>query len=486
LQSFTPRGNGFGGISWVEFDPTDQTVVYATISNFNSASSGNGFGHVFKSIDGGATWALLDGTAPNTVPDIPVHSILVVPAAPTHLYIGTDLGVFVSNDGGLNWYKDFGFPNVVTEALALNVVGGVTSIYAFTHGRGVLKESIIPTAAPASISGAITLADGTPVPGITVSLNGSASVTTITDSNGRYHFDNIATDNFYTVTPSLVNFHFTPANRSFSLVANNADAVFTALPEAVASGNAIDANEYFVRQQYLDFLGREPDTGGFAIWTGKLNHCNGDAVCLGAARVETSAAFFKSKEFQESGSYVYRLYQSALGRQLSYAEFAADRQQVIGGADLDSNKTALALSFVARAEFVEKYRNSTSADSFVEALLLSLRESLAIDLAQQRTGLINRYNSAGSIDAGRAAVLHDLAENSQVANATYNPSFVLMEYFGYLRRGAEPEGYAFWLNVMNNSGADGYRGMVCSFLTATEYQRRFGTVTTRSNADCGH
>jgi len=209
-------------------------------------------------------------------------------------------------------------------------------------------------------------------------------------------------------------------------------------------------------------------------------------VCLGAARVETSAAFFKSKEFQESGSYVYRLYQSALGRQLSYAEFAADRQQVIGGSDLDSNKTALALSFVARAEFVEKYRNSTSADSFVEALLLSLRESLAIDLAQQRTGLINRYNSAGSIDAGRAAVLHDLAENSEVANATYNPSFVLMEYFGYLRRGAEPDGYAFWLNVMNNSGADGYRGMVCSFLTATEYQRRFGTVTTRSNADCGH
>jgi hypothetical protein len=58
-----------------------------------------------------------------------------------------------------------------------------------------------------------------------------------------------------------------------------------------------------------------------------------------------------------------------------------------------------------------------------------------------------------------------------------------MEYFGYLRRGAEPDGYAFWLNAINRNSASS-RGMVCSFLTSTEYQRRFGTVITHSNAEC--
>jgi len=45
-------------------------------------------------------------------------------------------------------------------------------------------------------------------------------------------------------------------------VANKTDAVFTATPDASASANPIDSPEYFVRQQYLDFLSREPDQGG--------------------------------------------------------------------------------------------------------------------------------------------------------------------------------------------------------------------------------
>ena len=71
-----------------------------------------------------------------------------------------------------------------------------------------------------------------------------------------------------------------------------------------------------------------------------------------AARVDVSAAFFVSREFKETGSYVYRLYQGALGRQLSYAEFASDRQQVVGGPNLEASKAAFANAFVSRAEFV--------------------------------------------------------------------------------------------------------------------------------------
>jgi hypothetical protein len=60
-----------------------------------------------------------------------------------------------------------------------------------------------------------------------------------------------------------------------------------------------------------------------------------------------------------------------------------------------------------------------------------------------------------------------------------------MEYFGYLRRGFDAEGYAFWLDVLNNRDAGTFRGMVCSFITSTEYQPRFGSLVTSSNTQCG-
>jgi hypothetical protein len=169
---------------------------------------------------------------------------------------------------------------------------------------------------------------------------------------------------------------------------------------------------------------------------------------------------------------------------MTYSEFATDRQQVVGGPDLEASKTAFTSTFVSRPEFVQKFQANTSAESFVDALLQTVRNSAGVDLAGERPNLIARYNSSNSATESRAAVLSELGGNPALGQAVYNPSFVLMEYFGYLRRGAEPEGYAFWLNVISRDGASS-RGMVCSFLTSAEYQRRFGSVVTRSNADCG-
>ena len=59
-----------------------------------------------------------------------------------------------------------------------------------------------------------------------------------------------------------------------------------------------------------------------------------------------------------------------------------------------------------------------------------------------------------------------------------------MQYFGYLHRDVDQGGYDFWLDVVNNREPNNYHGMVCSFITSTEYQLRFGSVVTRSNADC--
>ena len=124
-----------------------------------------------------------------------------------------------------------------------------------------------PTSAPASIGGTITAASGAPISGATINLSGTESRETITDTNGNYNFDNVEANGFYTVTPARVNYTFSPANRSFSLLGVHTDASFTASANG-DHANAIDTTEFFVRQQYLDFLGREPDPPGFN-WLGE-------------------------------------------------------------------------------------------------------------------------------------------------------------------------------------------------------------------------
>jgi len=149
LQSFTPRGNGNGTISWLEYDPSNAANVWCTVSTFNGVANANGtsVGHVFKSTDGGATWTLADGTQtannPNSIPDIPAHSVTVDPTNSQRIYVGTDLGVFVSLDGGANWYKEVtGFANVPVETLTVNTTGGKSTLYAFTHGRSAYKVTL--------------------------------------------------------------------------------------------------------------------------------------------------------------------------------------------------------------------------------------------------------------------------------------------------------------------------------------------------------
>jgi uncharacterized protein (TIGR03437 family) len=122
-----------GSVSWLAFDPTDKNIAYATYSTFGGS-------HVWKTTNAGESWSAIDGSGGTGIPDIPVHCIVVDTSNTARLYVGTDLGVFVSIDGGATWtVENTGFANVVTETLALNTVNGVTSLYAFTHGRGAFK-----------------------------------------------------------------------------------------------------------------------------------------------------------------------------------------------------------------------------------------------------------------------------------------------------------------------------------------------------------
>ncbi|MBS1854786.1 MAG: hypothetical protein JST11_05440 [Acidobacteria bacterium] len=141
-------GNGCGRVSWLEFQPGSTTVAYATSSTFG-AKTGDASGcasgtvsHVRKTTDGGNTWTSIDGSGANTIPDVPVFCVAVSPTDNNRLYVGTDIGVFTSVDGGLNWYKEnTGFANVPVYNLAFDNTG---RLYAFTHGRGAWRVTPNP------------------------------------------------------------------------------------------------------------------------------------------------------------------------------------------------------------------------------------------------------------------------------------------------------------------------------------------------------
>lgn len=270
----------------------------------------------------------------------------------------------------------------------------------------------------------------------------------------------------------------------FAQADNSVGLALSGLSTAMPQLNQIDDTQFFVSQHYLDFLNREADPDGLAYWTSQISECGADDLCVKSRRIGVSGAFFVEPEFQQTGSFVYRLYKGGLGRQPNYAEFSLDRPLVIGGSNLESDKRAFTLLFVQRNGFVQKYAGQTTADLFVDALVATILQSSKLDLSSQRPALIGKYNTGGDIDHSRALALREAIDNASFVNNEYNASFVLMQYFGYLRRDADTGGYDFWLNVLNNREPNNYRGMICSFITSIEYQERFGLFLRRSNADC--
>jgi hypothetical protein len=242
------------------------------------------------------------------------------------------------------------------------------------------------------------------------------------------------------------------------------------------TANQINEAQFFVRQQYLDFLDREPDAEGLAYWTSQITGCGNDEVCINSRRIGVSAAFFIELEFQETGYFVYRTYKGSLGRRPTFTEFVPDRDKLVA-ANLETSKQAFANEWVARSAFQQLYPVSMTPEQFVNKLFdtagltpfTSERQRLANDMRNGKT---------------RAQALREVIEIGEFKTREYNPSFVLMQYFGYLQREPDQGGYNFWLNVVNDRAVNNYRAMVCAFITSREYQERFGLLLRRTNADC--
>jgi len=249
------------------------------------------------------------------------------------------------------------------------------------------------------------------------------------------------------------------------------------------AASATDGAQFFVAQQYRDFLSREPDASGLEFWTQGVNACGADAKCLEVKHIDTSAAFFLSIEFQNTGFLVYKMYKASFNRMPKLLEFLSDTQNigrnvVVNSGDwqqqLETNKKTFADQFVARTAFTGQYPSSLTAAQFVDALNTNTGNSLT---SAERNGLVSDLTAGTKT---RAQVLRAVAENSTFGRTEFNRAFVLMQYFGYLRRDpdAAPDGnlngFNFWLGKLNQFQGNYIAAeMVKAFLSSTEYQARF-------------
>jgi uncharacterized protein (TIGR03118 family) len=364
--------------------------------------------------------------------------------------------------------------------------------------------------------------------------------------------------------------------------------------------NLIDDTSFFVRQQYFDFLNREPDAAGFNFWRNEINSCGANPQCIEIKRINVSAAFFLSIEFQRTGMIAYLTEKAAFGGLPTYGAFMGDVQalqkdfvfgQPGAATQLENNKQSFFNEFVTRPEFVARYSGLTNsqfvatlyenagisrtiAELYIAKLtgaqvvpptnstatgLVILRQAVngpTVSVSLYLNGLSSnqtlahlhgpaaasangdiiatlpngqfldfqvpfttaQFNnlSAGllyvdvhtgnfpdgeiraqlprnlfdpdmivvALDAGiitRAQALRLVAESERFRTNEFSRAFVLMEYFGYLRRNPDDlpdtnlSGFNFWLGKLNQFDGSFIRAeLVKAFLISSEYRSRFG------------
>jgi len=264
--------------------------------------------------------------------------------------------------------------------------------------------------------------------------------------------------------------------------------------------NAIDDVGSFVCQHYHDFLNRQPDSPGMAFWTGNITSCGSDPGCIDVKRINVSAAFYLSIEFQQTGYLVERLYKTAYGDSSQTStlggshnlpvpvvrldEFLADSQKIgqnviVGQTgweqQIENNKQAFVSEFALRGRFTTAFPGGMSPAQFVDTLNGNAGSPLA---QSERDQLVNDLTAGAKT---RTQVLRAIAEHPNLVNSEFNRAFVLMQFFGYLRRNpndapdADYTGYDFWLTKLNQFGGNFQNAeMVKAFLTSIEYRQRFG------------
>jgi hypothetical protein len=294
-------------------------------------------------------------------------------------------------------------------------------------------------------------------------------------------------------------FMLTLSNPTGASLGSPSSVPVTIIDNETSTGtNPISDARFFVRMHYLDFLNREPDQSGWDFWTNQTTGCGNPDLLL--CRLNVSASFFVSIEFQQTGYLVERLYKASYGdspgtssfngsHQLTVPvvrlnEFLSDTQQIGQGVivnqgnwqqQLENNKQAFVAAFVTRSRFITAFPNSMTSAQFVDALNAKAGNPLS---PSERDQLVNDLSTGAKT---RAQVLRAVVEDPDLVSGEFNRAFVLMQYFGYLRRNpndapdSDYTGYDFWLTKMIQFGGNYINAeMVKAFITSPEYNARFG------------
>jgi hypothetical protein len=513
-------------------DPNNKNVAYVSFSFF--APAGQGIWKItnLAAAAGASPVTPVWTPAGNGIPSVPINALVIDPQNSNSLYAGTDIGVYNSTDGGANW-APFGTGLPRSAVFDLQIQPSFRILRAGTHGRGVWETALISpgastmqfsapadsvneaqvsktvtitragdTSFPASVNYATSDTSGASPCG---SVSGAASSRCdYIATSGTLNF--AANETSKSILIPIVDDSYVENSKSFTVtlsapggnnvtVGSPGTITITITNDTANSGgaNQIDASSFFVREHYIDFLNREPDTPGLNFWVNNINGCTPQPSCTEVQRINTSAAFFLSIEFQDTGYLVYRIYKSAYGNisgsvpvPIRLNDFLPDTQKIgqgvvvnAPGADvlLENNKQAFTEEFVQRPRFLTAFPLTLTPTQFVDGLNTNTGGVLTI---AQHDQLISDL-SAGI--KTRAQVLRAVAENQILINVEFNRAFVLMQYFGYLRRNPDdaPEstldfqGYNFWLGKLNSfSGNFVNAEMVKSFLLSGEYRQRFG------------
>ncbi len=353
-----------------------------------------------------------------------------------------------------------------------------------------------------TVSGRV-LENGVPLSGVLVGLGqrGVVTQTMRTGSDGKWSFTGTLIGQAYEVPFIRSGYSISPSSLIFPVTVAMQDMGDV----SATKGNPIDASDFFVTKHYNDFLSRTPDSGGLSFWVNNIEGCLFSLPCREVKRIDTSAAFFLSIEFQETGFLVYRAYQVAFGNAfdptiptpgspsgypvpiIRRAEFMADTPLISQGVQvgignweqqLEANKQAFMISFVGRSRFTTAFPSSMTADEFVTKLDQNAGGVLS---ASEKSLLVGVLGTTPADTGKRAQVLRAVAEDADTKARETNRAFVLMQYFGYLQRdpNVTPDtnyvGYKFWLDKLNSFNGD-FRAaeMVKSFLVSGEYRGRFG------------
>jgi hypothetical protein len=387
-----------------------------------------------------------------------------------------------------------------------------SATYSVNEADGFVRVTVTRSGQTSSAVSVDYATDDTGSPSDCSSVNGLASIRcdvtalygtlTFAANETQKSIDIPITLDSYTEGPESFRVNLSNPSSGAALVVPSTTAI-TINDSAAPAPNAIDDTTNFVRQQYHDFLNREPDPSGLAFWKQNIDKCDDPSQrqpgqtleqCIEIQRVITSAAFFLSIEFKETGGLVRDLYVAALNRPATnnmpgLLEFQRDAQKIQQGVivnegnweqTLTANRLAFVNEFVMRDEFTGLYPTTDSPTQYVDKLYL---HAGLVPTAQERADAIAEFGftSTASDLGARGRALLRITKSGTFQGRELNRSFVHMQYLGYLRRNpnAAPDtnfaGFDFWLNKLNEFSGDFLQAeMVKAFITSGEYRQRFG------------